>query len=204
MSSDNNIPDPVEQQNGSSGGEPAWLKPVTDYVPLGIFLAAYLLSDILTATAALIAATVVALALSWGMARRVPWLALFAAILLGIFGGLTLIFEDSFFIKIKPTVVQILFAVVLWGSLALGKPVLKMVMGAAFPLTSDRPWATLTHRFAIFFLVMAGANEVVWRTQTEEFWVAFDTIGQMIITFIFTMCQVPFLLKHRVEEEDED
>jgi|TARA_R110002072_G_scaffold517_37_gene3318 intracellular septation protein len=190
------------ERPGKEAG-PAWLRPATDYLPLIIFLAVYLLTDILTATGALIAATAVALAVSWAVARRVPWLALFAAVLLGFFGGLTLVFEDSFFIKIKPTVVQILFAAALWGTLAIGRPVLKTVMGAAFPLKTDQPWTTLTHRFAVFFLIMAAANEVVWRTQTEEVWVAFDTIGQMVITFIFVMSQVPLLLKHRIDEEEE-
>ncbi|MGM0559889.1 MAG: septation protein A [Pseudomonadota bacterium] len=178
---------------------PGWLQPVTDYVPLALFLIAYLTTDILTATAVLIAATLLALILSYSVARKVPVLALLAAGVVAVFGGLTLIFEDDLFIKIKPTIVQILFAVALYGSYLFGRPVLKLVLGTAFPL-KEEAWRPLTIRFSVFFLVMAAANEVIWRTQSTDFWVAFDTIGQIVITFVFMMTQVPFLMRHQLEE----
>ncbi|WP_162140952.1 septation protein A [Fodinicurvata sediminis] len=178
---------------------PGWLQPVTDYVPLTLFLIAYLTADILTATAVLIGATLLALILSYSVARKVPVLALLAAGVVAVFGGLTLFFEDDLFIKIKPTIVQILFAVVLYGSYLFGRPVLKLVLGTAFPL-KEEAWRPLTIRFSVFFLIMAAANEVIWRTQSTDFWVAFDTIGQIVITFAFMMTQVPFLLRHQLEE----
>ncbi|WP_366552786.1 inner membrane-spanning protein YciB [Aquibaculum sediminis] len=181
---------------------PPWLQPVCDYVPLGLFLAAYLLSDILTATAVLVVATLAATALSLAVARKLPVLALIAAAVVSVFGVLTLVFQDDLFIKIKPTVMQVLFAAALWISLWMQRPVLRLILGKAFPLRHSA-WAGLTHRFAIFFLVMAAANEVVWRTQSTDFWVAFDTIGQMVITFAFVLSQVPFLMRHRLEQPEE-
>lgn len=182
---------------------PAWLQPASDYTPLGLFLGAYLLSDILTATAVLVAATLVATAVSFAVARKLPVLALIAAAVVSVFGALTLIFQDEIFIKIKPTVMQLLFAAALWTSLWLKRPVLRLVLGRAFPLRQGA-WSGLTHRFAIFFIVMALANEVIWRTQSTDVWVAFDTVGQMIITFVFALAQVPFMMRHRLEQEQEE
>jgi len=181
---------------------PPWLQPACDYVPLGLFLAAYLASDILTATAVLVVATLVATAISFGVARKLPLLALIGAAVVSVFGVLTLVFQDEIFIKIKPTVMQLLFAAVLWISLWLERPVLRLLLGKAFPLRQGA-WSRLTHRFAIFFLVMAAANEVVWRTQSTDVWVFFDTIGQMALTFGFVLAQVPFLMRHRLEQEGE-
>lgn len=187
------------QAGDGPGGKPrkgpAWLKPASDYGPLLVFLVVYYASDILTATGALMAASFVALLVSWTLARTVPWLPLIAAAILGVFGGLTLVFEDSFWIKIKPTVMQVIFAVALYGSLLAGKPLLKMMLNSAFEMP-DRAWRVMTVRFSLFFLAMAAANELVWRTQSEDFWVTFDTVGQMGITFIFVMSQVPYMLRH--------
>jgi intracellular septation protein len=183
--------------------EPAWLKPATDYVPLVVFLVVYFTTDILTATAAIIVASLAALAVSYLVARRVPMLPLLAAGLLAIFGGLTLFFEDDFFIKIKPTIVQILFAVAIYGSLKMGKPVLKLLIGSAFPMR-ESAWATLSLRYALFFLVMAALNEVVWRTQSTDFWVTFDTVGQMGISFAFILSQVPFMMANRIDEAEQN
>ena len=181
--------------------EPGWLKPATDYVPLVVFLVVYYREGILDATAALIATALAALVVSYLVSRRVPYLPLIAAGLVGIFGGLTLYFEDEFWIKIKPTVLQLLFALGIYGSYLLGRPVIKMLLSSAFPM-HEIAWRGLSIRFALFFVVMALANEVVWRTQETETWVWFDTIGQMAITFVFVMAQVPYMLKHRIEDEE--
>ena len=114
-----------ESQPAAGEKGPAWLKPACDYAPLLVFLAVYFASDILTATAALMAATLLAVVASWAVARAIPWLPLFAAAILGVFGGLTLAFEDEIWLKIRPTVMQVIFAVALYGSLLLGKPLLK-------------------------------------------------------------------------------
>lgn len=179
-----------------------WIRIAADYGPLLIFFGVYFATDILTATAALVAASLVALAGSWLAARRVPWLPLLAAVILSIFGGLTLVFEDDLFIKIKPTIVQLLFAAALLGGLAIGKVWLKLIMGQAVKLP-ERAWRTLTIRFAVFFIVMAAANEVVWRGFSTDFWVTFDTFGQMGITLLFIASQFPYIARHHIEEEDD-
>lgn len=183
-----------ESQPAAGEKGPAWLKPACDYAPLLVFLAVYFASDILTATAALMAATLLAVVASWAVARAIPWLPLFAAAILGVFGGLTLAFEDEIWLKIRPTVMQVIFAVALYGSLLLGKPLLKLMINRAFAMP-DAAWRVMTLRFALFFLIMAGLNELVWRTQSTDFWVTFDTIGQMGINFIFAMSQLPYMLR---------
>ena len=113
-------------RQAKSAVAPAWLQPATDYVPLGLFLLAYLLADILVATGVLVVATLAATALSLAVARRLPLLALIAAAVVSIFGVLTLVFQDDLFIKIKPTVMQLLFAAALWISLWMRRPVLRL------------------------------------------------------------------------------
>ena len=182
--------------------EPPWLRPVSDYGPIAVFFIAYLLSDLLWATGALMAATAVALGLSLAIARRVPLMPLITAGVVGVFGGLTLALNDDTFIKLKPTIVQTLIGAVLLGGLLFDKALLKPVMGSAWPM-DDAGWRKLTRNFGLFFLVMAIANEIVWRTQSTDFWVTFKVFGIMALTFAFSMTQIPILNRHRVEEEAE-
>lgn len=179
---------------------PRWLAPLTDYGPLAVFFAAYMLADLMTATAALMAATVVALAISYGIARRVPVMAVVTAVIVGIFGGLTLVLHDDTFIKMKPTIVQLIFAAVLLAGLALGRRPLKAVMGKALELDDDG-WRKLSLRYALFFIAMAALNEVVWRTQSESFWVSFKVFGLAAITVAFTLAQMPLISRHQIETE---
>ncbi len=178
---------------------PPWLKPTVDYGPLLVFLAFYLATDLLVATAALIAVTLLALVLALWIERRVPWMPVVTAAVVGVFGGLTLWSGDETFIKIKPTVAQLLFAAVLLGSLALGRPVLKPLLGAAWPM-DDLGWRRLSLRFAIFFLVMAALNEAVWRTQSTDVWVLFKVFGLFGLTMLFSLAQVPLMARHRLPE----
>ncbi len=178
---------------------PPWLKPTVDYGPLLVFLAFYFATDLLVATAALIAVTALALVLALWIERRVPWMPLVTAAVVGVFGGLTLWSGDETFIKIKPTIAQLLFAAVLLGSLVLGRPVLKPLLGAAWPM-DDRGWRRLSLRFAIFFLVMAVLNEAVWRTQSTDFWVLFKVFGLFGLTMLFSLAQVPLMSRHRLPE----
>ncbi len=180
---------------------PRWLSPATDYGPLAVFFVAYVMADLMTATAALMAATVCALALGWAVGRRIPKMALVTAGLVGVFGGLTLILQDDAFIKMKPTVVQLAFAVVLAGGLTLGKPPLKYVVGPAMAL-DDEGWRILTFRFALFFVAMAALNELVWRTQSETVWVYFKVFGLLGLTAVFTLAQLPFVQRH-LKRDDE-
>ena len=180
---------------------PSWLKPVTEYGPLVVFFAAYAGTNLLWATAALMAATLVALTLSFAVARRVPLMPLVTAAVVGVFGGLTLWLQDETFIKMKPTVVQGLFAAILLGGLATGRPLLKPLMGAAWPM-DDEGWRRLTLRFGLFFAVMAGLNEAVWRTQSTDVWVAFKVFGILGLTFLFAVLQAPLMRRHHRDGGD--
>ena len=181
---------------------PRWLKPATEYGPIAVFFLAYLLWDLLWATGALMAATALALALSLMLAGRVPIMPLITAAVVGVFGGLTLWFKDETFIKMKPTIVQSFFAAVLLGGLAAGRPLLKPLMGATWPM-DDTGWRRLTLRFGIFFAVMAGVNEAVWRTQSTDVWVAFKVFGILGLTFAFALSQMPLMQRHHRPPDEE-
>lgn len=181
---------------------PGWLKPATDFGPLVVFFAAYLAGDLLVATAALMAATAVAIALTFYYERRVAAMPLVTAAVVGVFGGLTLILDDEVFIKMKPTIVQALFAAILLGGLAVGRPLLKPLLGTVWTLVDDG-WRRLTLRFALFFAAMAVLNELVWRTQSTDFWVTFKVFGIMALTFAFTLVQLPLLARYRSRAEGE-
>lgn len=182
---------------------PPWLKPSVDYGPLMVFLAVYFATDLFAATAALIAVTVLALVLALWIERRVAWMPLVTAAVVGIFGGLTLWSGDEIFIKMKPTIAQLLFAAVLLGSLAIGRPVLKPLLGAAWPM-DDLGVRRLSQRFAVFFLVMAAMNEAVWRTQTTDVWVLFKVFGLLGLTLLFSVSQVPLMTRHRLPEAADE
>ena len=154
------------------------VKPVTEYGPLVVFFGAYVLFDLITATAALMIATAAALALSYAVSRRVPLMPLITAGVVGVFGGLTLWLNDETFIKLKPTIVQGMIAAVLLGGLAFRRTFLKPVLGAAWQM-NDEGWRRLTFHFGIFFVAMALLNEAVWRTQSTDFWVSFKVFGIM-------------------------
>jgi len=179
---------------------PKWLKPVVEYGPLVAFFTTYVFYGLMPATGVLVGTTVVALVLSLILTKKVPWMSVITAIIVGVFGGLTLWFEDETFIKIKPTVVQALFSVVLLGGLALGRPLLKLVLGAAWPM-DETGWRRLTFRYGIFFAAMAGLNEVVWRTQSTDFWVAFKVFGLMGMTLLFALSQAPLMSRHHAPDE---
>ncbi|GIK99787.1 MAG: putative intracellular septation protein A [Alphaproteobacteria bacterium] len=172
-----------------------------DYGPLAVFFAAYFMADLLTATAALMVATAAALALSLAVRRKVPLLPVITAAIVGVFGGLTLWLEDETFIKMKPTIIQAIFAAVLLGGLALGRPLLKPLLGAALPPMDDAGWRRLTLRYGLFFIAMAALNEAVWRTQSTDFWVTFKVFGIVALTLVFGVAQVPLITRHRLPEE---
>jgi intracellular septation protein len=179
---------------------PVWLKPAVDYGPLLAFFGAYVVYGLMPATGVLLGATALALVISLFFTRRLPWMPLITATIVGVFGGLTLWFNDDTFIKMKPTVVQALFSIVLLGGLALDRPLLKLVLGAAWPM-DETGWRRLTLRYGLFFAAMAGLNEVVWRTQSTDFWVAFKVFGLMGLTLLFALSQAPLMSRHHVPEE---
>ena len=180
-----------------------WLKPVVDYVPLAIFLLTYWQMGLYDATAALMVAVTIGISLSYSLERTVPIMPLVTGGLVIVFGGLTLALDDERFIKMKPTIVQALFAIIMFGGLILNKPVLKPLFGKAWQLR-DEGWRKLTLRFGIFFIVAGALNEVVWRTQTTDVWVSFKVFGLMSLTFMFMMSQVPMIQRYHIPERDSD
>jgi intracellular septation protein len=177
----------------SASSAPRWLKPAVDYGPLAVFFVAYVASGLMAATAALIAASLAALLAAWVLERRVPAIPLVTAALVTGLGGLTLWLQDETFIKMKPTIVQALFALVLLGSLAWRRPLLKTLLGPMMPPLSDAAWRQFTLRYALFFIAMAGLNEMVWRTQSTDVWVTFKVFGLSGLTFLFILSQIPFV-----------
>lgn len=174
------------------------VKAFSDYVPLAAFFLAYLGWDLFVATAALMAATAVALVVSLAVNRRVPVLPVITAAVVGVFGALTLILNDEMFIKMKPTIVQGLIATVLFGGLLFGRPLLRPVLGSAWSM-NDAGWRKLTRNFAAFFLAMAAVNEIVWRTQSTDVWISFKVFGILAITFVFMLTQLPLISRHRLD-----
>ncbi len=182
---------------------PAWLKPLADYGPLGAFLVGYFLADLMTATVCLMAATAVATVALFAIERRIPWMPLVTALIVGIFGGLTLWLQDETFIKMKPTIVQALFAAVLLGGLLFGRALLQPVLGAAWTL-SAAGWRKITFRYGVFFAAMAVLNEIVWRTQSTDFWVNFKVFGLLGLTLLFSLAQTPMILRETRAAEARD
>lgn len=180
---------------------PKWVKPLCDYGPLFAFFVAYLLYGLMPATAVLIGTTVLALILSFIVARRVPVMPLVTAFVVAIFGGLTLWFNDDTFLKMKPTIVQAIFSAVLLGGLLFGRPLLKPLLGTAWEM-DDMGWRKLTLRFGLFFAAMAVLNEAVWRTQSTDFWVTFKVFGIMGLTLVFAVAQAGLMQRHGLAEAE--
>jgi intracellular septation protein len=152
-------------------------------------------AGIFVATAVFMVAILVALVVSYALTRRLPMMAIVSAVVVVVFGGATLFFQNDTFIKLKPTIIYLLFTATLFGGLVFKKPLLAMVFDQVFHLT-DEGWRKLTIRWALFFLALAVLNEIVWRTQSTDTWVAFKVFGVMPLTFIFAAFQYPLLTKH--------
>jgi intracellular septation protein len=157
-------------------------------------------AGIFVATAVFMVAILVALVASYLLTRRLPTMALVSAVVVVVFGGLTLVLQDELFIKLKPTIIYLLFAGTLFGGIAFGKNLLAMVFDQMFHLTAEG-WRKLTVRWALFFLLLAVLNEIVWRTQSTDTWVAFKVFGVMPLTFVFAALQYPLLTKYDASED---
>jgi len=153
---------------------------------------------IFIATGLFMAATAIALLVSWVLTRTLPIMPLISGIVVFVFGALTLWLQNDTFIKMKPTIVNSLFGFILLGGLVFGKSLLGYVFHAAFKLDDDG-WRKLTLRWGLFFLVLAVMNEVVWRNFSTDFWVAFKVWGTMPITILFTLAQMPLIMRHSIE-----
>src|SRR6056297_3414389 len=152
------------------------------------------------ATAAFMIAIAASLSASWAIARSLPRMAVVTGIVVVVFGGLTLVLRDETFIKMKPTVVNGLFALILLIGLAQGRSYIKYLLGETMPL-DDAGWMIFTKRWVGFFIFLACVNELIWRTQSNEFWVSFKTFGNLPLTFLFMVAQWPLLQRHMIEED---
>ncbi len=189
------------------------LKLALEFGPLAIFFFANSYGDrlfgvaedrrIFVATGIFIAASLIALALSRALMGYLPRMAIVNAIVVTVFGGLTLALDDAFFIKVKPTIVNALFGSVLLGGLFFGRALLSLVLETVLQL-DEEGWRKLTFRWGLFFFVLAAINEVVWRTQTQDFWVAFKVWGVMPLTMAFALAQTPLILKHEIKPAKTD
>jgi len=159
-------------------------------------------AGIFVATAVFMAAIVVALAITYMLTRHLPVMPLVTAVIVLVFGSLTLVLHDELFIKLKPTIIYVLFGAVLLGGLAFGKTLLGMVFDSVFHLTEEG-WRKLTIRWALFFFALAVLNEMVWRTQSTDVWVSFKVFGVVPLTFAFAALQYPLLTKYAAPEVKE-
>lgn len=157
---------------------------------------------LLIATALFMVATVISLIISKIVFKHLPVMPFVSGIVVLVFGGLSIWLQDETFIKMKPTIVNTLFGVVLLGGLAFGTSLLGYVFNAAFQLDAEG-WKKLTLRWGIFFLFLAVLNEVVWRNFSDDVWVSFKVWGTMPITILFTLAQMPLIMKHSLEDKEE-
>ena len=166
---------------------------------------------LLVATALFMVATVASLAISWTLTRTIPLMPLVSGVVVLVFGSLSIWLQNDMFIKMKPTIIYALFAVVLLGGLAFGRSLLGYVLDSAFRLDAEG-WRKLSFRWAIFFLFCAALNEVVWRSlvavyppeQADKYWAGFKLFGFSALTFVFILTQMPLISRHSLEEQSQD
>ena len=174
-------------------------KLLIDIGPLAVFFIFYTRSGLQASILPLMIATVIAVLFSYILEKKIPIMPTVGAGIVLIFGGLTIYFDNEVFIKMKPTIINLIFAIILYGGMLVKKPLLKILLGAALRL-EEEGWRILTYRWIGFFIALAALNEIVWRTQTTDIWVNFKVFGILPITFIFTMTQFPLIKKHQIDD----
>ena len=174
-------------------------KLLIDIGPLAVFFIFYSRGDLRSAIIPLMIATIIAVLFSYIMEKKIPIMPTVGAFIILVFGGLTIYFDNEVFFKMKPTIINLLFALILYGGVIVKKPLLKSLLGAAIKL-EDEGWKILTQRWISFFIALAILNEIVWRTQSTDIWVNFKVFGILPITFIFTMTQFPLIKKYLIED----
>jgi intracellular septation protein len=173
-------------------------KLATELGPLIVFFLANAKSNLFVATGAFMVAVVVAMAASYVVTRHVPIMAIVTAVVVIVFGTLTLVLHDETFIKVKPTIIYTLFAAILGGGLLFGRSFIAIMFDQMFNLT-PQGWRILTLRWAFWFLAMAVLNEIIWRTQSTDFWVAFKAFGMVPLTMLFAVTQMPLTKRYHLE-----
>ena len=178
------------------------IKFAADFGPLLIFFIIYFSNenDLKTAIPPFVIATLISLIVIYFLEKRIPMVPLVGGILITLFGGLTLYFDNKIFFYMKPTIINLLFAIVLFfGKYFTKKPLLKIFFQNAFNL-EDEGWKKLNYRWVCFFIFVAILNEIVWRTQSEAFWVNFKVWGLLPISFLFAASQVPLINKYKLKK----
>jgi intracellular septation protein len=179
------------------------VKTVLDFAPLAVFFIANRVANIYVATAAVMATTLIAMAIAYFVYGRIQPMLWLVGAMVFVFGTATLLFHDAEFIKIKLTVIYALLAAVLLFGVATKRPLLQLVLGETFPALSDVGWRALTRNWIIFFIALATLNEVLRRMLSTTDWVSFKVFGVTILTFVFALAQTPILLRHGPKEGDE-
>ena len=174
-------------------------KLLIDLGPLAVFFIFYTRGDLKTAILPFMIATIIAVLFSYILEKKIPIMPTVGAVIILIFGGLTIYFDNETFFKMKPTIINLLFAGILYGGIILNKSLLRYLLGAALKL-QDKGWDILTKRWIGFFIALAILNEIIWRTQTTDIWVSFKVFGILPITFIFTLTQFSTIKKYQIED----
>ena len=176
------------------------VKLLVEMGPLVVFFAGNWFGGIFFGTGVFMVATIISLAVSWTLTRKIAMVPLVSAVFVALFGALTLYLQSDLFIKVKVTLINALFGAVLLGGAAFGKSYLKLVMGEAMKLT-DEAWRTLSLRWGIFFFAMAGLNEIVWRNFSTDQWVNFKVFGLLPLTLVFAVANAPYMTRHMIEDK---
>ena len=174
-------------------------KLLVDIGPLAIFFIFYTRGDLQSAILPFMIATVIAVLFSYLVEKKIPIMPTVSAGIILLFGGMTIYFDNEIFFKMKPTIINILFSIILIGGQLINKPILKYLLGGTLKL-QDEGWSVLSKRWIGFFIALAILNEIVWRTQTTNIWVNFKVFGILPITFIFTMTQFSLIKKYLIED----
>ena len=199
-------PEAVKQQAARKGGASQIL---VDLGPVIVFMLTYNLAhrfvaagqEIFVATGVFVVATLIAVGYAWFAQKRLPPMLIVTAVIVCLFGGLTLALHNSLFIKIKPTIINLLYAGVILGGLAVRQNVWKMLFQGAFPALPDKVWTAFALRWGVFFIFLAGLNEFIWRNFSEAFWANFKVLGVMPLTFLFMLANMPLLMKHMPKDD---
>jgi len=173
-------------------------KLATELGPLLVFFVANAKANLFVATGAFMVAITMAMIASYAVTKHVPMMALVTGVIVLVFGTLTLVLHDETFIKVKPTIIYGLFAAILGGGLLFGRSFIAILFNQMFNLT-PKGWRILTMRWALFFLGMAVLNEIIWRTQSTDFWVTFKAFGAVPLTMVFAISQMPVIKRYHLE-----
>ena len=191
-------------KNKANKSKQTIIKILCDYLPLLVFFFCYKFFDgenrIVLATIAMVAITTIGIGTSYFINKEIPKIAAFSAVLLAVFCALSVYFNNDNFIKLKPTIINLIFAGILSVGIFIKKPLLKDLLGEQIKL-SNQDWIIFSKRWAFFFVFLAILNEIIWRNFSTDFWVQFKVFGNLPLTIIFTISQAPFILKNSKNHE---